>query len=113
MFDQIELGDEFFGRLVAIDEALLARVRKRACRHCGGALHRGDYARKPRGGRLANVAEAFCRRFSLCCSREGCRRRTTPPSVRFLGRRVYVGAVVVVGSILALALSSRAASHAS
>ena len=24
-------------------------------------------------------------RFSLCCGREGCRRRATPPSLRFLG----------------------------
>jgi hypothetical protein len=27
---------------------------------------------------------------------EGCRRRATPPSVRFLGRRVYLGGVFVV-----------------
>ena len=47
-------------------------------------------------------AEAFGRRFSLCCGREGCRHRATPPSVRFLGRRVYVGAVVIVASAIAL-----------
>jgi hypothetical protein len=34
-------------------------------------------------------------RRSLCCAAEGCRRRHTPPSVRFLGRRVYVGAALV------------------
>ncbi len=34
-------------------------------------------------------------RLSLCCAAEGCRRRATPPSVRFLGRRVYVGAALV------------------
>ena len=42
------------------------------------------------------AAEAFSRRFSLCCGRDGCRHRATPPSVRFLGGRVYVGAVVIV-----------------
>ena len=52
---------------------------------------------------MAAAAEAFERRFSLCCGREGCRRRSTPPSVRFLGRRVYVGVVVIVASIVALA----------
>ena len=31
---------------------------------------------------------------------EGCRRRHTPPSVRFLGRRVYVGLVVVLVSAM-------------
>ena len=39
-------------------------------------------------------------RFSFCCDREGCRRRTTPPSVRYLGRRVYLGAVVVLVTAL-------------
>ena len=35
-------------------------------------------------------------RLSFCCAADGCRRRTTPPSVRYLGRRVYLGAVVVL-----------------
>jgi hypothetical protein len=38
--------------------------------------------------------------LSLCCSRDGCRRRMTPPSVRFLGRRVYLGAVLVLVSAM-------------
>ncbi|HEY6174748.1 MAG TPA: hypothetical protein VIX73_09905, partial [Kofleriaceae bacterium] len=37
---------------------------------------------------------------SYCCGVEGCRTRATPPSVRFLGRRVYLGAVVVLASAL-------------
>jgi len=102
MFDQIEFGREFFEELTAIDAAILDRAAKQACRFCGGPLHRGDYARKPRGGLVAVAAETFARRFSLCCGREGCRCRATPPSVRFLGRRVYVGAVVIVASVVAL-----------
>ena len=39
-------------------------------------------------------------RFSLCCAKEGCRRRHTPPSVRFMGRRVYAGLVVVLVSAM-------------
>lgn len=103
MFDEIELGREFFEGLTAIDAAILARVGSEGCRFCGGPLHRGDYARKPRGGLVAAAAEAFARRYSLCCGREGCRRRATPPSVRFLGRRVYVGAAVIAASVIALA----------
>jgi hypothetical protein len=109
MFDEIELGREFFEGLTAIDAAILARAECEACRFCGGPLHRGDYARKPRGGLVAMAAEAFARRFSLCCGREGCRRRATPPSVRFLGRRVYVGAIVIVASVVALAQKSASA----
>ena len=42
--------------------------------------------RKPHGG-PADLSETFSLRHSLCCGREGCRRRTLPPSVLFLGRR--------------------------
>jgi hypothetical protein len=44
-------------------------------------------------------------RFSLCCSREGCRRRQTPESIRFLGRKVYPGLVVVLVSAMNHGLS--------
>ncbi len=109
MFDQIELVREFFEGLTAVDETIVARVAAAACPFCGGPLHRGDYPRKPRGGLVAVAAEAFRRRFSLCCGREGCRRRATPPSVRFLGRRVYVAAVVIVASVVALAAATASA----
>ena len=66
--------------------------------------------RASREGLLAVAAEAFSHRFNLCCGRDGCRLRAMPPSVRFLGRRVYVGAVVVVAS--AIALTTIAASAA-
>ena len=54
---------------------------------------------KPRGG-PAGLPETFSIRHSLCCGRDGCRRRTLPPSVLFLGRRVYWGGVVVVVTAL-------------
>jgi hypothetical protein len=31
---------------------------------------------------------------------EGCRTRLTPVSVRFLGRRVYLGAIVLLACVL-------------
>lgn len=66
---------------------------------CGGALHRADYERKPRGG-PPDLSEAFEKRFSLCCEREGCRRRVLPPSVLFWGRRVYFAPVVLLVTAL-------------
>jgi hypothetical protein len=114
MFDRIELGIEFFEGLTAIDAAIVERAAAEKCRDCGGPLHRGDYARKPRGGLVAPWAESVVRRFSLCCGRDGCRHRATPPSVRFLGRRVYVGAVVILASMMGLAAASaRAAARTS
>jgi hypothetical protein len=106
MIDPIELASEFFEGLMTIDTAIVERAAEEPCGDCGGPLYRGDYARKPRGGLLAIAAEAFGRRFSLCCGQDGCRHRATPPSVRFLGRRVYVGAVVVLASAVALAAAT-------
>jgi hypothetical protein len=86
----------FFKQLDDEDARIAAEVKARGCPECGGRLDRADYPRKPRGGELAAVAESFERRRSLCCAREGCRRRSTPPSLVFLGRRVYVSIAVVL-----------------
>lgn len=88
--------EALFSGLVEIDERSAQVVREAGCA-CGGRLHRADYPRKPRGLPVS-WESAFGRRISFCCDREGCRRRHTPPSVRFLGRRVYVGALVLAVS---------------
>ena len=104
MLDDLDLGGEFFRLLVQFDKSVTERVAAAGCPRCNGPLHRSDYTRKPRGAWIAPAGEAWVRRFSLCCGREGCRKRATPPSLRFLGRRVYLGAVVIVASLVALAL---------
>jgi hypothetical protein len=106
MVDEVDLGREFFTLLEQHDEGVARRVAAEGCPRCDGPLHRGDYDRKPRGALIAPAGEEFVRRFSLCCGREGCRKRATPPSLRFLGRRVYLGAVVLVASMLAQALGT-------
>jgi hypothetical protein len=89
-----------------LDVDLAQTVRAVGCRHCDGVLHSAHYARKPRGG-PPGLAPEIDRRLSFCCARDGCRRRTTPPSVRFLGRRVYFGAVVLLTSALRDGLTAR------
>lgn len=84
----------FWRFLLSIDEELARSVGQKGC-PCGGRLHRANYPRKPRGG-PDQLPEAYRCRFSFCCDRDGCRKRMTPPSVRFLGRKVYLGAVVVL-----------------
>src|SRR5271170_8351949 len=106
MVDEVDLGREFFTMLEQHDEGVARRVAVEGCPRCDGPLHRGDYDRKPRGALIAPAGEEFVRRFSLCGGREGCRNRATPPSLRFLGRRVYLGAVVLVASMLAQALGT-------
>lgn len=59
----------------------------------------------------AELHAEYGRRESLCCAREGCRRRTTPPSLRFLGRRVYLAAMVVLVSAMTAGVTERRASQ--
>jgi len=100
------LGAAFFAELAAIDEAIAAGVAAAGCPSCCGPLHRGDYVRKPRGGWLASEGETPAIRRSLCCGRPGCRKRALPPSVRFLGRRVYWEAVVLLASVRVLVMGA-------
>lgn len=84
--------------LPRIDDDLAATARAAGCSYCGSRLDAADYPRKPRGA--DGLDDDYARRRSFCCSAEGCRRRATPPSVRFLGRKIYVGAVVVLAAAL-------------
>ncbi len=92
-------GDSrLFQMLFELDEVVAEGARREGCR-CGGVLHRAAYERKPRGGPVV-LGDRGALRFSFCCARDGCRRRTTPPSLRFLGRKVFLGVVVLLGPVL-------------
>ena len=95
----------FYRLLLRIDQDYADQTREQGCR-CGGVLHSARYPRKPRG--ISCEARCHCDfRHSFCCA--GCRRRTTPFSVRFLGRRVYVGAIMVTVSATRASAGSAAA----
>jgi hypothetical protein len=98
MYHDLPRTARFWLYLLAIDQDLAETVRKNGC-SCGGRLHSADYLRKSRGG-PASVTELLRLRLSFCCDREGCRKRATPPSVRFLGRKVYLGAIVILISAM-------------
>jgi hypothetical protein len=94
------LADATFHQLLlACDGDLADAARAGRCVLCGGALHSACYPRKPRG-RPCRLGPEHDRRFSFCCAVDGCRSRATPPSLRFLGRKVYVAAIVVLVAIL-------------
>jgi len=94
------LADATFHRLLlAFDQDIANTARQEPCAVCAGVLHSGRYRRKPRG-RPAGLGEEHDWRFSFCCARDGCRTRKTPPSFRFLGRKVYLAAVVVLIAIM-------------
>jgi hypothetical protein len=100
MLHELVLGVEFFARLDAMDAQMAAQLAAQGCPFCGGPLHRGNYLRKPRGALLAPGGEQYSLRYSLCCGWRDCRRRVLPPSLRFLGRRVYLEVVVLFATVL-------------
>jgi hypothetical protein len=85
---------KFLALLLRIDHEFAAQQRADGC-GCGGDLHRADYPRKPRGC-PRSMRDDYSSRLSFCCA--VCRTRSTPLSVRFLGRRVYLGLAVVLVS---------------
>lgn len=97
--------NDFFKILSKLDHDLFLAIKKTPCPHCGGKLDTANYHRKPRGaGELETI------RYSLCCRNDGCRRRLTPSSLRFLGRKVYSICVVILAEFVdRLVLISRIA----
>ena len=96
----------FWQFLYELDCDLAAQARAGGCVHCAGVVHSARYPRKPWGVARELLGEAYWYRESLCCSAEGCRRRCTPASVRFLGRRMYLGVLVVLVTALSQGLAS-------
>ena len=94
--DSIFSNARVWAFLKQVDEAEAALWRSAGCPHCGAALHSATYPRKPHG--LAPELRGDARRCSLCCCR--CRRRVTPPSARFFGRRFRVAPLLVMVSAL-------------
>jgi hypothetical protein len=85
----------FFRFLCRIDAEFAEKTRQGRCPECSGPLHVGDFPRKPRGVPAA-VREEYSSRLSFTCG--WCDARSTPASVRFLGRRVYVAVMLMLVS---------------
>jgi hypothetical protein len=98
MYHDLPCSAEFWSFLAEIDHDLAETTRKNGC-PCGGRLHRANYPRQPRGG-PDTLPETYRFRLSFCCDRDGCRKRVTPPSVRFLGRKVYLSTIILIISAM-------------
>ena len=94
MLPELLQTTNLFHLLHRIDIDLAKQQQKAGCSFCGGALHYSSYQRKPRGG--PELPEELYKRFSFCCSKEKCRRRTLPASTLFMDRRVYFKVVILI-----------------
>jgi hypothetical protein len=90
----LPLDASFWRTLFQLDQRIADLVRLLGCAHCGGKLHVANYPRKPRGVHRDVLGPEYTQRLSFCCS--ACDKRTTPPSVRFLGRKVYLGGIITL-----------------
>ena len=95
MLQNLLRDSRFFLLLLTFDRDLAEKARSARCPHCTSALHYGRYERKPRGV-PDGLPQEYDWRESLCCSADGCRKRVTPPSLRFFGRRLYTGPVFLL-----------------
>lgn len=109
MFQKLLRDPRVYELLLRLDRDLADQTRAKGCR-CGGRLDSATFPRKPRGGppvppELKAAEPDHSRRLSLCC--DVCRKRTTPPSVRFVWRRFYLAATVLLLSALRDGLTPR------
>ena len=101
MYQSLLTRSSLYRVLLKLEDEMAAAAKALGCLFCDGKLHCAYYRRKPRGAPPEVEGDpAYRQRRSFCCAVEGCRRRRTPPSVLFLGRKVYLGAVVTLVSVL-------------
>lgn len=103
MSHKILFNASFHSLLTTIDRELTEITKKKGC-PCGGKLHRANYPRSP-FGLLSQFRDYYDARFSLCC--DTCRKRITPQSVRFFGRRWFPAPLLILISALMLGINER------
>ncbi len=94
----------FFSFLFSLDQETAGRIKERRCPVCGGQLDAAKYSRVARG-----LAEAPDKRelyvFSMCCRH--CRKRVTPPSLRFSGQKQHAKGVILLAHVLDKGVTKR------
>lgn len=103
MLHKILFNASFHLLLIQMDKEIIKQTAQKGC-PCGGKLHQDNYPRSP-FGIPAQFRDSYDKRFSLCCNT--CRKRITPPSVRFFGRRWYPAPILVLISALMLGINKR------
>lgn len=93
MYHSLLTDARFHNSLFDLDRLIAEQVRQAQCPLCHGHLNQSHFPRKPRGVPEGTHPDYHIR-FSLCCATEGCRKRFTPPSMRFLSRKVYSCVVI-------------------
>jgi hypothetical protein len=94
------LNARLYALLLKFDEDIAGENQRGRCQRCGGRLDQDHFSRKPRVPSWVELPAAYGKRFSFSCAVQGCRKRHTPPSARYLGRRIYLGVIVVLATAM-------------
>ena len=97
MYHDLPHDARFWSFLFALDKDLAEKARSKAvpaADTCTAPTIHGSHAALP------SSFPSHSLRLSFCCDRDGCRKRVTPPSVRFLGPKVYLGVIVILISAM-------------
>jgi len=100
MYHSLLKDATFYNSLLDLDRVIAEQVRLARCPLCHGNLHQSHYLRKPRGIPEKGLHPDYPKRFSFCCGAEGCRKRFTCPSLRFLSRKIYSSVILVLVFLL-------------
>jgi len=114
-FDFFATHGDVRGLLERIDVDLARQCRDRGCWRCGARLDVANYPRRVRdmlidahcASKLNAVVDDV--RFSFCCA--ACRKRTTPPSVRFPGRKHFHSTAFLIISAVSRRLTGEIAAE--
>ena len=106
LYETLLADPTFHEQILVFDRDRAEACRVACCPTCGGALHAANYRRRPRGSSI-ELSDEHNLRFSFCCAVDGCRDRETPPSLRFLGRKVYLATIVTLISAMRNGLTDR------
>lgn len=106
MCTNLFIDSRLFEFIQEIEKDSESRAFNQACGHCNGKLDRASFRRKVRGVPIG-FEDAFTLRPSFCCRVDGCRKRLTPVQLRFLGRKVYVSAIVLIAAAMTQGLNPK------
>ena len=93
MYHSLLTDATFYNSLLDLDRLIAEQIREGQCPLCSGKLNQSHFLRKPRGVPNGTHPD-YPVRFSYCCAEEGCRKRFTTPSMRFLSRKVYSSVIL-------------------
>lgn len=104
MSHKFYLNSSFHLLLIQIDQELAKETQLKGCLKCQGVLDVANYSRSPFGLPI-DLRQYYEERLSFCC--RACRKRVTPPSVRFFGRIWYVFIVHLLFNMLSLGITEK------